>query len=667
MNKTATLLLVGVIAAVAPAIGYGESRVYVPPKDSKSQLGYRDISGLNWREISKHYAPAKSIEDWRKLHSERHWKKGYSAHQIAHAWENANPKLPREIAALFYGPVELLAAIPEHKTPLPGGRAPSQSDLLVFVRIKNRVCAVTVEGKKDEGFGTTVGEWSKNASAGKIKRLKHIAAKLGLAYPPTGEIRYQLLHRTASAVIEAGRFNADCAATLVHSFSPQHESFGDFATFLSAFGIRSAKRDKIYKTTKPGIDLYFGWASPPGTVAVAETPAPQPKPAKPAPTAPAKPAPQQPKPQPAQTTSADATTATVAPSPEPAKPKAQQPKQQPEVVVTAPVKPETRPAEIATPPKIDAPSIEVVAPATPKPETPVPAKPKPQPERAAETTVAADVTAPESVTPTPAKPARTAPEKAAIVVEQKERISAAPAQTPPAQATTTDTPEPSWFGANLFWILLAAALVVAPTVVWMLRKKADTTRQIHRKLDKIIEEKDVSAATTGSKPKLTKAEKDSIQKGREFEDFIVEMFHKDDDYFTLMSRSADKFTDTGVSAKDSTDPDLKYNFLSRGRTYPFAVECKWRQKFWKEREIMLTSSPGQLQRYKSYERHTKDKTFIVLGVDGSAGNPEHLFVIPVSDIQNPTLTKKELLPFYQRSTGHFTYDPENKVLKMVSD
>ncbi|MDD9884047.1 MAG: hypothetical protein OXU62_05825, partial [Gammaproteobacteria bacterium] len=208
-----------------------------------------------------------------------------------------------------------MAAIPEHKTPLPGGRAPSQSDLLVFVRIKNRVCAVTVEGKKDEGFGTTVGEWSKNASAGKIKRLKHIAAKLGLAYPPTGEIRYQLLHRTASAVIEAGRFNADCAATLVHSFSPQHESFGDFATFLSAFGIRSAKRDKIYKTTKPGIDLYFGWASPPGTVAVAEVAAPQPKPAVPA------------KPEPQQSERATVTTETVAPRPEPvvtAKPEIQQ-------------------------------------------------------------------------------------------------------------------------------------------------------------------------------------------------------------------------------------------------------------------------------------------------------------------------------------------------------
>jgi len=264
MNRIATRLI-AVAIALAPAVGHAQSRVYVPPKESKSQLGYRDIAGLNWREVAKHYAPARSIDDWRKLHPARHWKAGYSAHQIAHAWHNANPKLPPAVAALFYGPVELLAAIPEHKTPLPGGRAPSQSDLLFFIRIQNRVCAMTVEGKKNEGFGQTVGEWSTNASAGKVKRLKHIAAKLGLAYPPAGELRYQLLHRTASAVIEAGRFNADCAGVIVQSFSPHHESFSDFATFLNAFGIRAVKRDKIYKTTKPGLDLYFGWASPAGT------------------------------------------------------------------------------------------------------------------------------------------------------------------------------------------------------------------------------------------------------------------------------------------------------------------------------------------------------------------------------------------------------------------
>ena len=45
-------------------------------------------------------------------------------------------------------------------------------------------------------------------------------------------IRYQLLHRTASALIEAERFCAGHALMLVHSFSQTHEWFEDYARFL---------------------------------------------------------------------------------------------------------------------------------------------------------------------------------------------------------------------------------------------------------------------------------------------------------------------------------------------------------------------------------------------------------------------------------------------------
>jgi len=156
----------------------------------------------------------------------------------------------------------LLAAIPEHKTPLLGGNRPSQTDVFAFVRIKDRVCAVAVEGKRNEPFGEPVGEWLSDASAGKEERLKYISDMLGLNHPPANEIYYQLLHRTASAVIEACNFNTDCAAMIVQSFSPEHVRFGDFQAFLGLFGIDSVKRDKLYQTDKPGIPLYLAWASP---------------------------------------------------------------------------------------------------------------------------------------------------------------------------------------------------------------------------------------------------------------------------------------------------------------------------------------------------------------------------------------------------------------------
>jgi len=174
--------------------------------------------------------------------------------------------LPREIQQLFGDSAELLAVIPEHKTPLPGGSRPSQTDALAFIRSEGKVCAVAVEGKVHESFGPTVGEWRKDESAGKIERLESIRRTLKLSKPIPDKTRYQLLHRTASAVIEAGNFHADCAAMVVHSFAYKQprensESFADFLSFLKLFNI-SLDDKKPYTGAENGKPLYFAWVSP---------------------------------------------------------------------------------------------------------------------------------------------------------------------------------------------------------------------------------------------------------------------------------------------------------------------------------------------------------------------------------------------------------------------
>lgn len=74
-----------------------------------------------------------------------------------------------------------------------------------------------------------------------------------------GHIRYQLLHRTASAVIEAGRFNAQNALMLVHSFSQFNEWFDDYCQFLALFGVKGEVNLIVFGKNVDGIDLYFGW------------------------------------------------------------------------------------------------------------------------------------------------------------------------------------------------------------------------------------------------------------------------------------------------------------------------------------------------------------------------------------------------------------------------
>jgi hypothetical protein len=218
--------------------------------------------------MSRLYKPTSGPDDWKVFLAEpdKQWKTGFSAKTLAHCWEAA-AGLPKEIALMLQphgGDAELLLAIPEHKVPLPGSsRGDSQNDVFALARVGERTFAVTVEGKVNEPFAEPLGDWLKNASDGKRHRLAYICGLLGLALPLPNHIYYQLLHRTASAVIEAERFRTDAAAMIVHSFSPEKERFEDFVQFASLFDI-AMKPGMVGQliAARPSAKrpLYIGWA-----------------------------------------------------------------------------------------------------------------------------------------------------------------------------------------------------------------------------------------------------------------------------------------------------------------------------------------------------------------------------------------------------------------------
>lgn len=57
--------------------------------------------------------------------------------------------------------------------------------------------------------------------------------------PIPDSIRYQLIHRKASTVLEAVCSKTDHALMIVHSFSPENRWFDDYAEFVSRFGKRA--------------------------------------------------------------------------------------------------------------------------------------------------------------------------------------------------------------------------------------------------------------------------------------------------------------------------------------------------------------------------------------------------------------------------------------------
>lgn len=215
-------------------------------------------------QMSRIYVPSEGPDAWRSLLAkpELHWARGYSARSLAHCWEAADG-LPAEVAAVLepaFGPTELLFAIPEHKVALPGGRRESQCDVFALVRGKSELIACAVEGKVDEPFGPSLAEWLEEASPGKLERLRFIQGCLGLEGELDGAVRYQLLHRTAAAVVEAERFTAGAAAMVVHSFSPEDRWRDDFERFLELFS--DAKRTAEGQLLLPGGKrLVLGWAS----------------------------------------------------------------------------------------------------------------------------------------------------------------------------------------------------------------------------------------------------------------------------------------------------------------------------------------------------------------------------------------------------------------------
>lgn len=215
------------------------------------------------------FIPATSAEDWRRFLAspERHWRTGYSARALAYCWQAADG-FPPEIIHLFAASgipalhhVELLFAFPEYKVALPGGQAASQSDIFVIGKAADqRLITITVEGKVAESFDQTVAEWSAEPSSGKRQRLGFIRQQLGLAHEVPGHIRYQLLHRTVAAVIEATRLNAAHALLLIHSFSQTDRWFEDYRAFTALFGVQPVPNRLVVLTQQPQVTIYAGWA-----------------------------------------------------------------------------------------------------------------------------------------------------------------------------------------------------------------------------------------------------------------------------------------------------------------------------------------------------------------------------------------------------------------------
>jgi hypothetical protein len=235
-----------------------------------SALSLVEIAGENMNRL---YVPSDGTCSWRMRLAEPslHWKRGASALELAVSWEIAartDRGLPVAVAEVLDAHeitrnAQLLFGVPEHRVSLPGGSRASQTDLWAVLKGAAGWISVAVEGKAREPFGPTVNEWLQEASAGKRTRLDMLCQTLGVPAINASDLRYQLFHRTASAVLEATRIGAGTAMLLVHNFYPASTAWTDYQLFVELLGA-TASRNGICEAQCLGVErLLLTWVDSP--------------------------------------------------------------------------------------------------------------------------------------------------------------------------------------------------------------------------------------------------------------------------------------------------------------------------------------------------------------------------------------------------------------------
>jgi hypothetical protein len=183
----------------------------------------------------------------------------------AACWEAAAPQLPPEMQRVLetsgcapLSDLELLMAVPEWEVALPGGTTTSHSDVMALCRNDFGLVAIAVEAKVLEAFGETVGEKRSDASDGQLVRLDYLQRLLHVDRFED-DIRYQLIHRTASALLTARQFHAGSAVMAVHAFGTPADRRSDFDAFAAAIRGRPVSQEVIEVDGFSEPRLFLAW------------------------------------------------------------------------------------------------------------------------------------------------------------------------------------------------------------------------------------------------------------------------------------------------------------------------------------------------------------------------------------------------------------------------
>lgn len=188
----------------------------------------------------------------------------------------------------------------------------------------------------------------------------------------------------------------------------------------------------------------------------------------------------------------------------------------------------------------------------------------------------------------------------------------------------------------------------------LIRQIADEKELNYNEIILFIENQ-IANSNTDSETEIINYNK---KNGDDFEKFIVQKFDKK--YFTIIEWAGDKYIN-GTYAKTTPQPDILLEFKLNQKSSQLSVECKWRKNLYKNG--VEFAKQEQFERYRNFQMEMEFPVFIAIGIGGKGQSPEHLYIVPLSEIDSNYIHINKLKNYEKKLNSNFFFDIETKELK----
>lgn len=157
-------------------------------------------------------------------------------------------------------------------------------------------------------------------------------------------------------------------------------------------------------------------------------------------------------------------------------------------------------------------------------------------------------------------------------------------------------------------------------------------------------------------------ETEAERNGRNFEEWAAVRLGRHP--FHLKDWRGDKYV-AGVYAESTLAPDLLVEYRDGRERVQFAVECKWRSRYFGSDELRW-GEQKHLRRYQRYAEENGIPVYLLIGVGGSGAEPLDVYLVPLEEVPSDRLYFRELKDKDRADRdGVFRYDVQRRRLRLL--